>query len=167
MKPQRRRAPREDRTLIRTARPTDLEALVRLWTEFVSYHERIGRERLAPQGAEIRVRGELRSDISARGACLLVAEFDGEVVGYVLGRLHPVPPMYEGQRLGVVDELVVTERQRLHGIGHLLARHVMEWFQSKRADRVELTILEENEEARAFWERTGFRLSGLRYEHRF
>jgi ribosomal protein S18 acetylase RimI-like enzyme len=115
----------------------------------------------------MRVREEMRSDISDRNACLLVAEKKGTVVGYALGRLHPVPPMYEGKRLGIIHELAVTERARGRGMGKRLAGQMMEWFRDRRADRVELTVLVDNEEARAFWEKVGFHLTGLRYERRF
>lgn len=162
----RRPAERREPVAIRDARPTDLDALVRLWTEFVSYHERVGRARLAPQGAELRVREAFHSDLTDRSACVLVAEFRGQVVGYALARLHPIPPTYEGQRLGVVHELVVTERSRLHGIGRRLVLALLDWFRRKRADRIEVTVLSENEDARLFWERIGFRLSGVRFERK-
>lgn len=149
--------------IVRPARPLDLDRLVSLWSEYVSYHERIGRERIAPQGAELRAREALREDISDRFSQVLVAEVAKEVVGYTLGRTVPIPAMYEGRRLGVIHELIVSESARGRGVGRKLVAGLTEWFRERRAHKIEITILAENKDAMEFWERLGYRLSGHRF----
>lgn len=152
--------------MIRAARPTDIDAIIELWSEYISYHERISREPLAPQGAELRVRKVFLDALTDRYSCLLVAEMRGRIAGYILGGTQPISPVFDGGRVGIIHDLIVTENDRRKGLGGRLAREIFQWFRDRKATRVEITVLHQNESAAKFWEAGGFTLTGLRYSRR-
>ena len=162
--PSRRRRP--DPGIIRPARPTDIDAIIDLWSEYILYHERVCGEPISPQGAELRVRKVFLDALTNRYSCLLVAEAAGELVGYILGVTQPVSPIYDGGRVGIIHDLIVTERVRRRGIGGKLAREMFQWCTDRKATRIEITVLHQNRDAAQFWEAGGFTKFGIRYTRR-
>jgi GNAT superfamily N-acetyltransferase len=70
------------------------------------------------------------------GAHLLVAEMDGEVVGYLLGFVHPT--FYANGPVAWVEELAVHEAVRRRGVG---ARLMAAFEDRARADGARLVAL--------------------------
>jgi len=79
----------------------------------------------------------------------LVAEESGEVVGYVVGALM--------RRGGHVLSLAVHPLHRRKGVGSGLMKALEEVLKSRGAKRVELEVREDNVEARAFYEKLGYK----------
>lgn len=82
----------------------------------------------------------------------LVAEVNGEVVGYAVGALM--------KRRGHVLSLAVHPSHRRKGVGSRLMEALEEVFKSKEAREVELEVREDNVEARMFYEKLGYRSVG-------
>jgi GNAT superfamily N-acetyltransferase len=62
-------------------------------------------------------------------ACLLVAEHDGILVGYVTGYCHAT--FYANESTAWVDELFVSESARGRGTGRQLMEAFEQWAQSR------------------------------------
>ena len=62
-------------------------------------------------------------------ACFLVAEANGELIGYVLAYEHPT--LYANARVAWVDELAVNEEHRRSGIGRALMAAVEQWARER------------------------------------
>jgi GNAT superfamily N-acetyltransferase len=116
---------------IRKAAPTDYEAFAAIAPEL---------------GADWRVPSEQDwlSDLAAKS---LVAELDGNVVGYVMG----VPA---GNR-GYVHQLAVGPQNRRRGAGRLLLRAMADQLRGSGCSEWQLNVEGNNDAARALYERFG------------
>jgi GNAT superfamily N-acetyltransferase len=134
--------------VIRPARRGDSEALTPLLAQ-LGYPFDAGE--VAPAVAEL-----LRDPAH----CVLVAEEDGRVVGYVnanfRAQLHHLAPV------GTIDELVVDEERRGRRIGERLVEAVLEEGWRRGADTVEVSTNERRERASAFYTRCGFEATSIK-----
>jgi len=90
-----------------------------------------------------------------------VAEVDGQVVGFILARLtYAGVPFIE---VAVIDALAVDPGYRGHGIATELVKGMLShcYAEEVGVNTVRVTISEENSGLRRFFERLGFRRSGL------
>jgi GNAT superfamily N-acetyltransferase len=95
----------------------------------------------------------LRSDDSA----VFVADA-GQPVGIAFGLLRAAPAIaiFQQQRWGVLDGLVIDPDWRRRGLGSALTRAVETWALESGAAWVELNVYEFNAEARRFYESLGY-----------
>lgn len=88
---------------------------------------------------------------------VLVAEEDGDVVGYVNANFRP--QLHHLAAVGTIDELVVDEGSRGRRIGERLVEAVLEEGRRRGADTVEVATHERRERARSFYRRCGFEIT--------
>ena len=102
-----------------------------------------------PPGSEQFSRA-LDAKLSDGSACLLVAEHEGKLVGYVSGYCHVT--FYAGGQTAWVDELLVIEALRGTGIG----RELMDAFEQWAADRQSVLVSLATRGAATFYEHRGY-----------
>lgn len=85
-----------------------------------------------------------------------VVEQTGEVAGFLHAGISLLPDYYREDRAGVVFHLYVLPRYRGQGVAGMLAGDALNWFAERKADTIELQVLERNEKARKFWSKLGF-----------
>jgi ribosomal protein S18 acetylase RimI-like enzyme len=93
-------------------------------------------------------------------------EEQGEAVAFC--QMIPTKdPDDDATRVGHITSLHVLPQLRGHGYGRVLMDHVRQEFLRRGFAEVTLWVLEENREARRFYEKHGFRLDGgtRRYPH--
>jgi PhnO protein len=137
--------------MIRRARESDAEAVTALLGQ-LDYP--FDTEVVAPVLADV-----LADDVHVA----LVAEEDGEVVGFVNAnfrrQLHHLAPV------GTIDELVVDANRRGRRIGEQLVEAVLAEARRRGADVVEVMTHERRERARAFYRRCGFEATSIKLVH--
>ncbi len=129
---------------IRGATRDDLAVIEELWRAFES-------ELPAPAHEDVehaRELAEIREIVDA--GLGFVAERDGVVVGFALGRRR-------GPRVGRLTDLYVVPSARRNGIGGRLIREMAARFVADGAEVVDLEVTATNTGARATYERFGFR----------
>jgi GNAT superfamily N-acetyltransferase len=92
----------------------------------------------------------------------LVAEVDGRVGGFLLGRVgewDSIPPITRPGRVGLVDVVCVAAELRGRGVGSRLAAEAVGKMEAAGAERIETTYDPGNPAAARLWERMGFRPS--------
>lgn len=139
--------------------PEDADQLAALYAETAAWHaERWPREWTAP-GPEPRLADELTRPLP-EDFCLLVAELDGWLIGFVSGSVRPKPTSgllrYDGPVLTVAD-LMVSAEYRRRGLGAELLRRLEEWGTRHGATAVTLNVDDRNQAAQTLYERAGFR----------
>src|SRR5262245_66677994 len=99
----------------------------------------------------------LGTQLKKKDVCVLVAERDGQVVGYTYAGIEPRDWMALRDSAGALYDVVVDPAHRGHGIGRLLVEAALDFLRQRGAPRVVLSTAERNEEAQRLFESAGFR----------
>jgi len=137
--------------MIRRARENDAQAVTALLSQ-LDYP--LEAKAVAPALAEI---------VADPAHLPLVAEEDGEVVGFVNANFRP--QLHHLGPVGTIDELVVDASRRGRRIGEQLVDAVLAEARRRGADVVEVMTHERRERARAFYRRCGFEATSIKLVH--
>jgi L-amino acid N-acyltransferase YncA len=144
-----------DELIVRDARESDMPAVQAIYAHHVT-HGTASFELEPPTLAQMLQR---RADICANGLPYLVAEREGEVVGYGYATLYRPRPAY---RFTVEDSVYVREGMAGFGIGHaLLAAVIQQCIESGRRQMVAIIGNSENVASIRLHARLGFRQVGV------
>ena len=133
---------------VRPATKDDLEILSALWRAFEGEQPRPAYEEVD----EAQELSEIAEYVESHVA--LIAEENDEPIGFVLARMR-------GARLGWISDLYVAPGSRRGGMAGTLAREATAQLRAHGAEVVELEVQASNADARAVYERWGFRESKL------
>lgn len=143
--------------VIRKAREEDLPAISTLWFEMMNYHLAQDRRFAIANDAgtifQTWVRGLIKD---AEVAYVAVAEEKGVVVGYILGQIEDLPPVYTFAKIGVIRDVCVIQGARHHGLGSKMFEHSQGWFEKRGVGAIWVRIPIANTAAGKFWEELGF-----------
>jgi purine-nucleoside phosphorylase/ribosomal protein S18 acetylase RimI-like enzyme len=123
---------------IRAGRPEEVEAILTLWRQ---------------AGTTVTLTdtaADLRHAITDSTAVVLVAEYDGQLVGSVIGS-------FDGWR-GNVYRLAVHPRWRRRGIAQSLVAELERRLAKQGAKRITALVLKEHADAMAFWAAADYQL---------
>lgn len=142
--------------LIRHARLSDLDQLAHLWRELADLHANLAPEFALTSNAEQLWRKHFATVIEDAQRCVLVAEQEGVLIGFINGSLQQNPPIFVEQYVGEIASAVVTAGYRRRGIGKQLYRELARWFRERGVSVIQLDAAAANPVARAFWQKMGF-----------
>jgi ribosomal protein S18 acetylase RimI-like enzyme len=145
--------------VIRNATSADAPTLGRLGALLVMLHHDFDPDRfIAPgPGTERGYGGFLVSQLDGQDSIVLVAEVDGDVLGYAYARLEGNDWMALRGPAGVIHDLVVDPGRRREGLGRALLEAALQALADRGAPRVVLSTAQRNEAARRLFESAGFR----------
>jgi ribosomal protein S18 acetylase RimI-like enzyme len=144
-------------TGIRRAGTADLNAIGTLWQEFMDFHKQRDPHFARSADGHERFKEFIAGHMTAQTSCVLVAEQDGNVVGYCFATLAKYPPVFENRDYGTVFDLAVTQRCRRAGIGEKLYHAAEGWCAQHGVHRIEIRVAVSNETSTSFWKKMGFR----------
>ncbi|MBV8087440.1 MAG: GNAT family N-acetyltransferase [Chloroflexi bacterium] len=130
---------------VRPAGPADTEGVIGLIGQ-LGYH-----------AEEAAYRALFRAMLHKTEHAILVAERDGEVVGFVNLNFRPI--LHYAQLVATIDELCVDETSRGHGVGAELIQAAIALARQRGADHVQLSTNRRRADALRFYERMGFELT--------
>lgn len=144
--------------IVRPAKASDADALGRMGAALVRQHHDFDAKRfMLPEDVEAGYRWWLSKEMKAKEAVVIVAERDGEVVGYVYGRVEERDWSSLRDRCGGLHDIWVDEPARGSGAGRLLAEAAVQRFAELGVPRVILMSATKNEGAQKFFARLGWR----------
>ena len=144
---------------VRPATSADLRALGRLGALLVRMHHGFDGRRFIAATPET-VDGYawfLGTQLDEPGAAVLVAEADGEVIGYAYATVEGHDYMALRGPAGVLHDVIVDPVHRGRGTGALLLEAALAFLRSNGAPRVVLSTAVANEPAQRLFARAGFR----------
>jgi ribosomal protein S18 acetylase RimI-like enzyme len=144
---------------IRPATAADLPAMGRLGARLVRMHHDFDPQRFIPatprtEEAYAWFLGERLADPDA---IVLVAERDGEVIGYCYAGMEGMDYMALRGPAGALHDLLVDPAHRGQGVGGMLLEATLAALQARGAPRVVLSTAGRNEAAQRLFARAGFR----------
>jgi ribosomal protein S18 acetylase RimI-like enzyme len=145
--------------VIRPAREQDLPALGRLGADLLVTHYAFDPNRFMAPG-ENPAEGYawfLGTQLAEKDVVVLVADRDGDVVGYVYAGIEPLSWRELRESAGFIHDVVVDERARRTGVASALVEQAVDWLASQGAPRVMLMTAEQNPAAQRLFARLGFR----------
>jgi ribosomal protein S18 acetylase RimI-like enzyme len=145
--------------IIRRATPADLLMVGRLGALLVEEHYDFDARRfIAPKP---RTPADYASFISTQledpDKAVLVADVNGDVVGYAYAAVEGYDYMVLRGPAGVLHDVIVAPEHRGRGVGRLLLEGTLEFFRSRGVPRVVLATAARNEGAQRLFARMGFR----------
>jgi len=99
----------------------------------------------------------LGTQLEEPNVVVLVAERDGEVLGYTYAGVEGLDYMSLRGPAGVLYDIVVDPAHREHGVGRMLLDATLKALEDRGAPRVVLSTAERNESAQRLFARAGFR----------
>jgi ribosomal protein S18 acetylase RimI-like enzyme len=147
---------------IRNGRLKDRFKALRVWHEFMDYHRRISAmdNELVDKAGELWMQYFERHVRSPKRKAL-IAEQDGQVIGFLLGEIQKRPPIFRAPYQAYVDSIGVVESKRNQGIGGLMMDCFAMWASEKGAPYIMLHVVIENAAAIRFYEKHGYKAMGL------
>jgi ribosomal protein S18 acetylase RimI-like enzyme len=144
---------------IRPAAPADLKVIGRLGALLVRTHHDFDPDRFiaATSRTEQGYGSFLGTQLDEPNIVILVAERDGEMIGYTYAGVEGTDYMSLRGPAGVLYDIVVDPTHRGQGVGRELLDATLEALKAKGAPRVVLSTAEGNKPAQRLFARAGFR----------
>jgi ribosomal protein S18 acetylase RimI-like enzyme len=145
--------------VIRPAGPADLPVLGHFGAQLMRVHHDFDTRRFLPPGTDSE-RGYawfLGRQLEDKDCLVLVAELDGEVIGYVYAAVEPLSWKELRDEAGFIHDLVVAPAHRGSGAGSQLLDAATEWLRGRGMPRVMLWTAEQNVGGQRLFARHGFR----------
>jgi len=144
---------------VRRAAPADLARIGKLGALLVRAHHDFDPQRFlaATSKTEVGYGAFLGSQLDKPNVVVLVAEREGEVIGYTYAGVEGTDYMSLRGPAGVLYDIVVDPDHRGHGVGRKLLEATLSALKARGAPRVVLSTAEQNAPAQHLFESSGFR----------
>lgn len=144
---------------IRRAAAADMPAVGRLGALLVRLHHEFDAARFiaASPSTPSGYASYLGTQLEEPDVVILVAESDGDVIGYTYAGVEGWDYMSLRGPAGVLYDIVVDPASRGRGVGRQLLDATLAVLAERGAPRVVLSTAEQNEPAQRLFERAGFR----------
>jgi ribosomal protein S18 acetylase RimI-like enzyme len=148
-----------DGVIVRRAVPGDMAAVGKLGALLVAAHHDFDSLRFIPATPQTP-RGYasfLGTQLDGPNILVLVAERDGQVIGYTYAGVEGMDYMSLRGPAGVLYDIVVDPAHRGRGVGRMLLESTLDELRTRGAPRAVLSTAERNEPAQRLFAHAGFR----------
>ena len=145
--------------IVRRATPADLPRIGRLGALLVEEHYDFDPRRFlaARPGTPAGYASFMGAQLEDPDVAVLVADDDGDVIGYAFAAIEGYDYMALRGPAGVLHDIIVDPEHRGRGVGRLLLDATLAFFRSRGVPRVVLSTAEQNEAAQRLFASMGFR----------
>lgn len=149
----------ESRPIVRRATKSDLPRLGILGSLLVEVHHDFDPLRFleARTRTPVDYAAFLDTQLSNPDIAVLVADVNGDVLGYTYAGIEGYDYMALRGPAGAIYDIIVDPEYRGRGIGRLLLRAALDFLKARRAPRVVLSTASQNEAAQRLFTSMGFR----------
>jgi ribosomal protein S18 acetylase RimI-like enzyme len=143
---------------IHRATSEDYKPLCALFDEVDDLHRRSLPHLFKKPDGPARGENFIRDILGDENVCLLIAESNEKLIGFVHAAIQPAPslPIFRSRNYAVVQGIGVGAEFRKLGVGRLLMDKVEEWALARGVSSIELNVYEFNRTAITFYERLGY-----------
>jgi L-amino acid N-acyltransferase YncA len=148
---------RHVRIEIREATEDDLDDIVDLWELLVEHHQAYSEHFKLARDGRRKWSAYLEEKFSEKSTKLIVADEDGELVGFMLCLMSPGRPIFSEKTVGVVSDAYVVKHRRMKGVMREMLVVALRWFHKNKIKAAEVNVSAANLEARSAWAQLGFK----------
>ena len=145
---------------IRNGRINDKKRVLNIWEEMMEYHITISSidYEMVKNAPELFMKF-YENNVRSTKKIALVAEVEktGKIVGYILGTIHPRPPLFKTTHQAFITDTAVSKNKRNLGVGTKLLAEFITWAKEKGMKYITLNVVPENESGKQFWKKHGFK----------
>jgi len=131
--------------------------IITLWKELMDYHKDLDLFFARRKEGHINFKMHLMECIKSEDACVFIAVENGEVLGYILGKIEKHPPVFETETYVEIFDMYVKKVYRRHKIGAQLVQNIVSYFKKKGVSRIEMKVASKNVTGFDFWKTQGFK----------
>jgi ribosomal protein S18 acetylase RimI-like enzyme len=142
---------------IRTAKIKDAKEIAQLELELMEHIIKLEKIFEIKKDAIKHMEKRFKQIPSDRQHKLLVAESDGQLVGYVKARIKKRDPIYKIEKMGFIDDVYVQPKYRRQGIAKEFIKQIFAWYKKRGIKYADLFVVSNNETAKTVWKNMGFR----------
>lgn len=143
--------------MIRNAVLEDIDEIYNLNTELFIVLSELKKDIYNPIGFPKEF---ITSIINSNESDYIVIEEDDKIIGYSLIEERKSPfkkyPNFKEDHFASIDELVILPQYRTKGYGKILMKESEKWAKKRNLTSLEISVLNNNYNARAFYEKSGF-----------
>ena len=145
-----------DNLTIRRAASSDAEEIVELRLLLQEHAEKSNPLiwRTTEEGKRL-LKQKVENDLADSNIHVLLAEADGEIIGYVQGEVTSRSE-YMPRTVGQISLMYVVKQSRRKGVGRRLMKELCKFFDSNKAEDLTVRYIIGNKEAEGFWRKLGF-----------
>ncbi len=141
---------------IRTLQEDDIDGICDLWQQFAAMREEMTEHRILNEDAADYFFGYATGLLHRRDSLCLVADDDGDVVGYLIATKQRRPPIYHHTRVAYLSDAYVAESHRKQGILKRFVDELQAWAKREGVTAIDVQIFQNNELARDIYHNLGF-----------
>ncbi len=140
--------------MIRKGKKEDIESIHKLDRESTKYHKKFDKEfyTISENFWKKKKYSQIKA-IKSPTNLILVAELNEKIVGYIWGYVQTIMK----DKIGKIQELIVTSKHRKKGIGGELTQKMLEFFKREGCIYSEIEVFVENKPTVKFYEKIGFK----------
>ncbi|VXC01648.1 GNAT family N-acetyltransferase [Exiguobacterium sp. 8H] len=146
----------EQHCTIRQASQDDAKSLAFIWLQIDQETDYLDREPGEGTLDEHAFKQLIEHDLVIMNRIFLIAEVDGEIVGFARCEGSVLARKSHTVEFGVG----ILQAHWGLGLGSAILRYVLDWARTERLHKVTLSVIETNKKAIALYERYGFEVEG-------
>ncbi|MCJ7695131.1 MAG: GNAT family N-acetyltransferase [Anaerolineaceae bacterium] len=135
----------------------DLPTIKEYYTDLVRIYQTVGYKLQVPENVE-QLWLESFQRTLGKYSQVFIAEQDGKILGFGLGRLRRLAPYQGGSLVGDYADLYIIKEARRLGLSKKLNELMIQWFKDNGATSVEGQVLYKNDPSRQMLEAIGFKI---------
>ena len=141
--------------MIRIAKLVDVPAMAALWHERLMLQQHTDRRyQIAPDGPA-RWSAAVTDWLADDQYVVYVAEYDSQIVGYIIGCVQASPPGVLPERVGTILEIAIGVHSNQSGLGRQLLDPVRTWFCGRGLTHLIAHVPRRQPVEQAFWRALG------------
>ncbi|MEA2037586.1 MAG: GNAT family N-acetyltransferase [Nanoarchaeota archaeon] len=143
---------------IRKAKLHDIRELLELWQCLMDYHQALDANQLPlKKNAKTLMEPFFTKNIRGKDSLVLVAEEDKKLVGYLMGFVRNIPPVYIEDKMAYISDGFVIKEYRNKSIMKKMIEESKSFFRNKKMKHIYLMADTTNKKGLISWKRIGFK----------
>lgn len=134
-----------------------VHGIVDIWKELMDQHRELDSYYTCRADARTNWEQFLKQRMNESSDLVLVGLDNDKVIAYSIAMIKDYPPVFQIQKHGFISDMGVNIKYRRKGVGEMMLKKMLAWFDSHKLERIELRVAFNNDIGINFWKKHGFK----------